>query len=55
MNSLDIIDHHFVIRETVGYEFINKIEIHDLPEVIQFLTVVYNYNRMKDRLKHLKK
>jgi hypothetical protein len=53
MNSLDIIDHHLVIRETVGYEFINKIEIYNLPEVIQFLTVVYNYNRMKDILKPL--
>ena len=48
MKSLEIIDHHIVIRETVGYDFINKIEVHDLPEVIKFLTIVYNYTRMKD-------
>lgn len=55
MNPLSIIDHHSIIRETVGYDFINKIETHNLPEVIQFLTVVYNYNRMKDKLKNIDK
>lgn len=46
-NPLDIIDEHTIIRETVGYEFISRIEIEDLPEVLDFLKVVWNYNKMK--------
>ena len=48
MNDLEIIDQHNVIRETVGYRFISKLELHDIPQVLNFLRVVYNYSRMRD-------
>lgn len=46
MKTLDLINEHQVIRETVGYDFLKDIELHDVPEVIQFLKVVYNYKKM---------
>lgn len=48
MNDLEIIDQHDVIRETVGYDFISKLELHDIPPVVKFLRVAYNYSRMLD-------
>lgn len=47
MNTLDIIDEHLAIRETVGYEVLNEVPIEDMPKVLEFLKIVYNYNRMK--------
>jgi len=47
MNHIDIIDEHLVIRETVGYEVLNQVPIEDMPKVMEFLKIVYNYNRMK--------
>jgi|APGre2960657404_1045060.scaffolds.fasta_scaffold69568_3 hypothetical protein len=47
MNQLDIIDQHLIIRETVGYEILNEVPIEDMPKVMEFLKIVYNYNRMK--------
>lgn len=46
MNTLDLVEEHIIIRETVGYEVLNNIEIEDIPEVIKFLKIVYNYKRM---------
>lgn len=46
MNTLDLIEEHIIIRETVGYEVLNHIEIEDIPEVIKFLKIIYNYKRM---------
>ena len=46
MKALDIIDEHIIIRETVGYNFLKDIEVSDLPQVIDFLKILYNYNRM---------
>ena len=46
MNSIDIIDEHIVIRETVGYEILNQVDVIDVPAVLEFLKVVYNYKRM---------
>jgi hypothetical protein len=51
MKALDIIDEHMIIRETVGYDFLKNIEVSDLPAVIDFLKIVYNYNRMTQILK----
>lgn len=48
MNTLDLIEEHIIIRETVGYEFLNNIEIENIPEVIKFLKIVYNYKRMNN-------
>ena len=47
MKALDIIDEHIIIRETVAYEFISGIDVVNLPEVIKFLRIVHNYERMK--------
>ena len=46
MNALDLIDEHQIIRETVGYEFLNNIELVDIPEVMKFLKVIYNYKKL---------
>jgi len=46
MNPLDLIDEHQIIRETVGYEFLNNIELVDIPEVMKFLKVIYNYKKL---------
>lgn len=46
MSDIDIIDHHIIIRETIGYDGIKQFEEYDIPSVMQFLRVVYNYNKM---------
>jgi len=46
MNPLDIVDEHIIIRETVGYDLISKVELCDLPAVMGFLKIVNNYQRM---------
>ena len=46
MNALDIVDEHIIIRETVGYDGIKDVEVYDMPEVIKFLKIVYNYQKM---------
>lgn len=48
MNTLDLIEEHIIVRETVGYEILNNIEIEDIPEVIKFLKIIYNYKRMNN-------
>ena len=48
MNTLDLIEEHIIVRETIGYEFLNNIAIEDIPEVIKFLKIVYNYKRMSN-------
>jgi len=52
MSHLDIIDKHIVIRETIGYEGIKDIEVYDLPEVLNFLKIVFNYQRMQRLLEN---
>jgi hypothetical protein len=47
MEALKIIDNHRIIRETVGYDFISEIDLVDLPQVMKFLKVVYNYQRLQ--------
>ena len=46
MDALNIIDEHIIIRETIGYEEIKDVEVYDLPEVLKFLKIVYNYQKM---------
>lgn len=50
MSVLQTIDEHFYIRETVGYDIIKEVPLEDMPTVINFLKIVHNYNRMKDKL-----
>lgn len=47
INQLDIIDHHILIRETVGYDMLKEVDVFDMPKIIEFLKIMYNYNRMK--------
>ena len=46
MDSLSIIDEHIIIRETIGYEGIKDVEVYDLPQILQFLRIVHNYQKM---------
>lgn len=50
MDALQTIDEHTVIRETVGYDAIKGIEVYDLPQVIDFLQIVWNYQKMSNML-----
>ena len=45
-NPLELMDEHIVIRDTIGYKGIENIEVYDLPQVIEFLTVVWNYTKI---------
>ena len=47
MNPIATIEQHEVIRKTIGYNLLSKIDLLDLPVVIDFLTVVNNYNNLK--------
>ena len=49
--ELNIIEDHIIIRDTIGYERISEIEVSDIPSVMDFLKIVYNYKRMT-RLKN---
>lgn len=46
MNELQIIKEHMIIRETIGYDAIKDVKLHDLPQVIKFLQIVWNYQKM---------
>jgi hypothetical protein len=50
-NSLEIIDQHMIVRDTIGYDGIKNIEVYDLPQVIEFLTIVWNYTKMSNIMK----
>lgn len=50
MDDLQIIDEHIIIRETVGYGLLDQIEVYDIPNVIKFLKIVYNYNNIINKL-----
>ena len=47
MNPITTIEQHEVIRKTIGYNLLSQIDLVDLPVVIEFLTVVNNYNNLK--------
>lgn len=47
MKALDLIEEHLIIRNTVGYEFLNKVPVVDIPAVMDFLKIINNYNRLK--------
>jgi hypothetical protein len=51
MSVLQTIDEHLYIRETVGYDLIKEVPLEDMPTVINFLKIVFNYNKMKEKLK----
>ena len=47
MNRLQTIDEHMLIRDTCGYDTISKIEVFDLPVVMEFLKICDNYSKLK--------
>ena len=47
-NELQTIDEHNLIRDTIGYNTIQQIEVSDLPNVLKFLKIVSNYSKMID-------
>lgn len=53
MQATDIIDEHIIIRETVGYDLLRNIDVCDLPNVLKFLKIVYNYQNITNKLKEL--
>lgn len=44
----DLVYNHMIIRETVGYDFLNKVPLEDIPEVMKFLRLIFNYTKMKN-------
>lgn len=48
MRKLQIIDEHIIIRETCGYEGIKDVPVFDMPQVLQFLRICHNYQKMKN-------
>jgi hypothetical protein len=46
MNDLEVIEQHILIRDTVGYELLEKIDVYDMPNFLSFLKIVDNYNKM---------
>ena len=49
---MDIIEEHILIRETIGYETLNKIDVCDIPTIISFLRIIDNYVKMKNKIKN---
>jgi len=47
MKDLDIVSHHEVIRDTIGYEAISKMESCEIPYIMDFLKIVHNYKKIK--------
>lgn len=50
-NWWPIVNEHTVIRETVGYDGIKEIDPIDMPVVLDFLQIVWNYTKMHKILK----
>lgn len=48
--SYKTLDEHIYIRETVGYDIIKNVKLEDLPQVIHFLKIIWNYTKMKNIL-----
>jgi hypothetical protein len=48
MKDYQIIDEHIIIRETVGYDILKDIEVSDIPNVLKFLKIVFNYKNMSE-------
>jgi len=48
MDVLQTINEHMIIRETCGYDVIKNVEVYDIPNVMQFLTICWNYEKMSN-------
>lgn len=52
--AIVLYDEHLIIRETVGYDLISEISYEDIPVVMNFLQIVFNYIKMDNILKESK-
>ncbi len=51
MNKLQIIDNAIVVKEVFGsFKILDEFEPWDIPEVIKFAKIVYNYTKMSNIL-----
>lgn len=46
-----VVNEHQLIRELVDYDLIEKIDPNDIPQVLDFLQVIWNYKKMYEILK----
>ena len=46
MDELQIIDNSIAIKETIGFKFLDGIDVIDIPNVIAFCNIVFNYIKM---------
>lgn len=49
-----IVNEHTVIRETVGYDVVEEMDLIDMPVVLDFLQIVQNYTNIHKILKEEK-
>jgi hypothetical protein len=55
MDDLAIIDKSIVIKEVFGsFSILDQFDVCDIPQVIKFATIVYNYSMMQKKLDELK-
>lgn len=52
--AIVLYDEHLIIRETVGYDLISEISYEDIPVVMNFLQIVFNYIKMDNIFKESK-
>jgi hypothetical protein len=50
-NWWTITNEHQIIRDTIGYDGIKEIDPIDMPQVMDFLQIVWNYTKMHKILK----
>ena len=54
MRDLQTIEEHILIRDTVGYDVISKVDVFDIPQVLHFLKICNNYIKLQG-IQHEKK
>ena len=59
MDSLQkrqIMDNSIIIKDVFGsHKILDDIEPYDIPEVIQFAKIIFNYKNMQEKLKEINK
>jgi len=51
VNKLQVIDNAIVVKEVFGsFKILDEFEPWDIPEVIQFARIVFNYTNMQNLL-----
>ena len=56
MNTLQIIDNSIIIKEVFGsFKILDEFELWEIPEIIKFAKIVFNYKVMSDKLEELNK